>query len=129
MSGLEPSYTNIIKQELEINDLTRALAAVTGKLERLQQFVNASHCGQEIAKLREQLEAQSITYQDNLTEIQMLKAALEQIYTIVHEGYGTGNDRCEVIIKNALAPVTYQEQAETEHIGGPCTAQKEHHHG
>jgi hypothetical protein len=52
----------------------------------------------------QQLESQSITYQDNLTEIQMLKAALEHIYTIVHEGYGTGNDRCEVIIQNALAP-------------------------
>jgi len=52
----------------------------------------------------QQLEVQSITYQDNLTEIQMLKTALEQIYAIVHEGYGTGNDRCEAIIQNALAP-------------------------
>ena len=116
MSGLEPSYTNIIKQELEIHDLTRALAAVTGKLERLQQFVNASQWGQENAQLRAQLEAQSITYQDNLTEIIFLKAALEQIYTIIHEGYGTGNDRCEVIIKNALAPVTYHVQAEKGEI-------------
>ena len=131
MSGLEPNYTNIIQQELEIGDLRRTVALVTGKLERLQQFVDRSEWGQErerlnaritelerdieacqrsnaellvcgaqncepyrdlqsqlaeltqgrneaqqerVVKLREQLEAQSVTYQDNLTEIQLLKA-------------------------------------------------------
>ena len=51
MSGLEPTYTNIIKQELEIGDLRRTVALVTGKLERLQQFVDRSEWGQERDRL------------------------------------------------------------------------------
>jgi|CXWL01.1.fsa_nt_gi hypothetical protein len=51
MSGLEPTYTNIIKQELEIGDLRQAVALVTGKLERLQQFVDRSEWGQERERL------------------------------------------------------------------------------
>lgn len=56
--GLEPTYTNIIKQELEIGDLRQALALVTGKLERLQQFVDRSEWGQERDRLQSQLDAQ-----------------------------------------------------------------------
>jgi hypothetical protein len=86
--------------------LRQQLAELNGRIAELEpswdEWKRAWHALRQDSS--QQLEVQSITYQDNLTEIQMLKTALEQIYAIVHEGYGTGNDRCEAIIQNALAP-------------------------
>jgi hypothetical protein len=107
MSGLKPTYTNIIKQELEIGDLRQALAAVTGKLDRLQHFVNASHWGQENTQLKEQLEAQSVCYQDNLTEIQLLKAKLDNEIANV-KAHIQVNTRLDALV------VSLREQLETE---------------
>ena len=198
MNGLEPSYTNIIKQELEIGDLRRTVALVTGKLERLQQFVDRSEWGQErerlnaritelerdieacqrsnaellvcgaqncepyrdlqsqlaeltqgrneaqqerqaehdkfvttnnsldettqrlaemtqqytaaiqhVVKLREQLEAQSVTYQDNLTEIQLLKAKLANEIANVQAHIST-NTRLDHLV------ITLRAQLDTE---------------
>ena len=69
MSGLEPTYTNIIKQELEIGDLQRALSVVTGKLERLQQFVDRSEWGQERERLHVQLDV--LKYSNDLLRDQI----------------------------------------------------------
>ena len=72
MSGLEPNYTNIIKQELEIGDLRRSLALVTGKLERLQQFVDRSEWGQE----RDRLTARITELKRDIEACQRSNAAL-----------------------------------------------------
>ena len=72
MSGLEPTYTNIIKQELEIGDLRQAVALVTGKLERLQQFVDRSEWGQE----RERLNARITELERDLEGCHRSNAAL-----------------------------------------------------
>ena len=69
MSGLEPTYTNIIKQELEIGDLQRALSVVTDKLERLQQFVDRSEWGQERERLHVQLDV--LKYSNDLLRDQI----------------------------------------------------------
>ena len=69
MSGLEPTYTNIIKQELEIGDLQRALSGVTDKLERLQQFVDRSEWGQERERLHVQLDV--LKYSNDLLRDQI----------------------------------------------------------
>ena len=95
------AITVLTEQMGENERLRQQVADLTAKLAKVEQ--SREEWERAWYALRQdslqQLEAQSITYQDNLTEIQMQKAALEQIYTIVHEGYGTGNDRCEVIIK------------------------------
>jgi|CXWL01.1.fsa_nt_gi chromosome segregation ATPase len=102
MSGLEPTYTNIIKQELEIGDLRQALALVTGKLERLQQFVDRSECGQE----RDRLTARITELERDIEACQRSNAAL----------LVCGAQNCEPYRELQSQLVTLEQRAQEDRI-------------
>ena len=96
------------KQELEIGDLRRSVALVTGKLERLQQFVDRSEWGQE----RERLQA----------HLKTLKRELEACQKSNAELLVCGAPRCEPYreLQSQLAELTQgrneaQQERQAEH--------------